>query len=88
MMQKGSNRLPVVSTYRSTRSDVRPQTADLRLPAKTCAGSLTPEVAARDQNGTIFFNPFFFFFLLLERSWSLAGPELSALAVAEDDDCP
>jgi hypothetical protein len=36
----------------------------------------------------IFFRPFFFFFLLLERSWSLAGAELSALAEAEDDDCP
>src|SRR5437660_9145349 len=41
------------------------------------------------QNGTIFFSPFFFFFLLLDRSWSLAGVESSALAVAvEEEDCP
>jgi len=39
----------------------------------------------------IFFNPFFFFFLLLETSWSLARLELEpALATAEllDAACP
>ncbi len=35
----------------------------------------------------IFFSPVFFFFLLLERSASLAGVESSALALA-DEDCP
>src|SRR5271166_1195298 len=37
----------------------------------------------------IFFNPFFFFFLLLEISWSLATAVSSAFAAAlEDEPCP
>jgi hypothetical protein len=72
MIRRHVTRLLVVSAYRVYGALPGPET--LRSTQRGMPNPLQNRAHATPplQNERIFFNPFFFFFLLLETSWSLA----------------